>query len=341
LHIGRPAPSYAEAERYSAAEYTFFELPHRFQHYVSEYLAPDERILYAARRPAMPSQRNRSWLRREYLQAGVLILTNQRLIHLAELVPPDSANIRYGFHTSIGVVERLMGISVSTLGNESLLLSTKWNARGGSTSIEWEMPAHALSSLDELTTLLEKFVANDSTTYQLRRAGIPKAPDRLPPLIDTASGDPESLLPINEHFSAALMESLQADERAYAWALLPEWLDRKKGAQVVVVTERRIFVLPDHSMDIPLEKISTWNTPAPFWSLPWRLTLSKTVNCAAMLASFPTQPRILFGPALRLRGIAWQSFPSRDGRGVRGEGKYEAILLPQMPQTFSCGSTVS
>ncbi len=127
IHVGRPAPSFIETERYTPAEYTFYELPYRFQYYISEYLAPDERILYALRRPAMESQRKRHWLRREQLQAGVLILTSQRLIHLAELVPPDSANIRYGFRTEVGVLERIRRLSVSSIGDQSLLLSTSWN----------------------------------------------------------------------------------------------------------------------------------------------------------------------------------------------------------------------
>ena len=257
LHLGRPVPNFTEVDRYTPAEYTFFELPHRFQYYVGEYLAPDERILFAMRRPAMLSQRKRSWLYREHLQEGVLILTNQRLIHLAELVPPDSANIRYGFHTAVGVVERLTGISVSELGNESLLLTTTWYARGGNASIEWELPGDERASLEELTALLEKFSVDDPTACQLRRAGFPESPDKLPLLIDTASSDLDSLLPINEHFSAALSGSLAPDERAHTWAFLPEWLDRKKGAQTLVVTECRIFLLPDHSLDISLGQIAT------------------------------------------------------------------------------------
>lgn len=140
LHLHRPTPSFAEVEHYTPAEYTFFELPHRFQQYVGEHLAPDERILYALRRPAMSSQRKQSWLKRGQLQEGVLILTDQRLIHLAELIPPDSANVRYGFHTSVGVLERLAGASISALKNDSLLLTTAWNAHGGNASIEWELP---------------------------------------------------------------------------------------------------------------------------------------------------------------------------------------------------------
>ena len=257
LHIGRPEPSFAEAECYTPAEYTFFELPYRFQHYVNEYLAPDERILYAARRPAMRSEHKRSWLRREQLQEGVLILTSQRLIQLAELVPPDSANIRYGFHTSVGVVERLAGISVSTLGIQSLFLSTTWNARDGKTSIGWEIPASGRTSLDELATLLEKFIADDPNACQLRRGARPNPPDKLPLLSDTSSSNPESLLQLNGQFSTTLGKSLIPGESAYAWALLPEWMDRKKGDRVLVVTDHRIFLLPGYAIDVPLVQIAT------------------------------------------------------------------------------------
>jgi len=256
LHLDRPTAGFAEADRYTAAEYTFFELPLRFHHYVNEHLAPDERILYALRRPSMPSQK-RSWLRRRQLQEGVLILTDQRLIHLAELVPPDSANVRYGFHTTVGVLERLREISVSNIGTNSLLLRTTWSAHGGDATIEWELPDKARASLDELTAMLEKFIADNPEACQLRRAGFPQPPDELPALADTASSDPDSLIPINEHFSAALAESLRPDERVFAWAFLPEWVDRRKGARVLVVTDRRIFLLPDPSLDIPLGQIAT------------------------------------------------------------------------------------
>ena len=257
LNIGRPAASFAEVEHYTSAEYTFFELPNRFQHYVNEYLAPDERILYAIRRPAMPSQRNRSWLRKEYLQEGVLILTNQRLIHLAELVPPDSSNVRYGFHTAVGVVERLSAVSISELNHESLLLSTSWHARGGNTVIEWEMPAFTHASLHELTAQLEKFIALDPGACQLRRAGFPEQPKKLPLLQDSSANGPDSLLPINEQFTSMLNDSLHPEEQVFTWALLPEWMDRKQGAQTLVVTDRRIFMLPNQSFEKPYKEIST------------------------------------------------------------------------------------
>lgn len=255
LHMSRPSASFAEAERYTAAEYIFYELPYRFQHYVSEYLAPDERTLFAARRPAMFSHRKRSWFRRVQLQESVLILTSQRLIQLAELVPPDSANIRYGFHAAVGVLERLAEATFTSLG-PNLLLQTKWHATGGELGIEWESPSHTRTSLDELVGLLNGFQV-DADACALRRAAPPAPPEKLPSLTDTVSDNPEKLIPLNEHFSKAVTDFLAPDEQVRAWALLPKWLEHQKNDKALVITEKRIFQLPDRSIDIPLTKIAT------------------------------------------------------------------------------------
>jgi inorganic pyrophosphatase len=253
--FGDSSASFTEVERYTPAEYTFYELPHHFQHYVSEYLAADERILYAVRRPAMFSQRKRTWLNRENLQEGVLILTNQRLIHLAELLPLGTSNIRYGFHTAVGVLERLAGVTFSPFG-KNFLLRTEWSASSGNIFIEWEVADHVRDSLEELVMLLRKFRAN-ADDCALRRATPPAPPKKLPRLTDLASNDPQSLISINERYHAALAESLFPCERVHAWALLPQWFDSQKDSQVLVVTERRMFLLPDRSFDIPLKHIST------------------------------------------------------------------------------------
>ena len=255
LNIGHPEAGFAEAERYTAAEYTFFELPHHFQHYINEFLAPEERILYTIRRPAILSRIKRSMLRRIQLEAGVLILTNQRLIHLAELVPPGSANIRYGFHTIAGALERLDQVLLNSV-EGNLILRSHWRAEGGTVCIEWEIPNQTRTTLEELVEFLEKFQV-DAEDHVLRRMTPPEPPKELPALVDTASSEPEAMTSLNEQFSAALAASLTPGEKAYAWALLPEWFDRKKGAQVLGVTERRMFLLPKQSLDIPLSKIAT------------------------------------------------------------------------------------
>lgn len=257
LYIGRPAPNFAEADRYTPAEYTFYELPYHFQHYVSEHLAPDERVLCVARRPAMPSQRKLSWLRREYLQAGALILTSQRLIHLSELIPPDNANIRYGYHTTVGVLERFAGATLQNIGKEGLLLCSEWLSKDGKKTIEWETPVYTRSVLDELMAFLQAFQVEDPSACILRRATPPAPPEPLPPLRDSAANNPQTLIPINERFSAALNSALASGEQVHAWAFTPEWFTPQKTSQALVVTECRLFTLPEVSLDIPLAQIAT------------------------------------------------------------------------------------
>ena len=249
-------PSFTEAERYTSAEYTFHELPHHFQHYVSKALAPDERILYAARRPVTSSGKKSGLFRHENLQAGVLILTNQRLIHLAELIPPDSANIRYGFHIQIGVLERFRGVSLMTIG-DNILIQTEWRCRGGVTVIEWEMPAYFSAALGELVSFLKPFRGDDARMAVLVRAETPAPQTDLPQLHDPAANDPQVLIPINKTFHQFLDNTLATDEQFRAWALIPAWHEQTKTPHTLVVTHRRIFLLPDLTLNVPLKNITT------------------------------------------------------------------------------------
>jgi hypothetical protein len=293
IRMSCPTASFAEAGRHTAAEYTFYDLPHRFQHYIGEYLAPDERILYGARRPVIFSGRKRSWFRREQLQEGVLILTSQRLIQLAELVPPDSANIRYGFHAVIGVLERLAGATLTSLGS-NLILQTRWHALGGEAIIEWESPDRTRASLDELVSFLSDFHV-DADACALRRATLPPAPEELPLLVDTASSDPGKLIPMNEQFSAAVAGMLAPGEQVRAWALLPKWFEHQKMDRVLVITEKRIFILPDRSLEIPpSHKWQHWNTLVPSSSRPLLSIIFCRAVCGEASSISPTRRRVPF-----------------------------------------------
>jgi len=254
--------SFTETEHYTAAEYTFFQLPYHIQYYVNSYLADDERILYAIRRPAMRSHRQRSWLGRERLNEGVLILTTQRLIHLVELVPLGDSGVRYGFNARLGSLERLVGIKVETLGDEAVLLKTSWEAEGGREPLEWEVPLYSRSALLELVGFLEQFLLEKANPRALRRSVI-NPPSDLPPLTDPSSNDPRLVNSINRRFIDSLPERLAPTEKVYAWALWPAWYDNKGYAQALIVTSSRSLILPDpalglHGMqEIPLKRIAT------------------------------------------------------------------------------------
>jgi hypothetical protein len=255
LHLRRLSPSFAEPGRRTAAESTYYELPDRFQHYVNDCLAPREGVLYALQRPAMTSHKKHLWPR-EPLQAGVLILTNERLIHLTEITPPDSANIRYGFSTGIGVLERFGGASLETSNDGTLVLHTEWLASRGRGVLDWEVPAYLGAAMRSLTGLLQAFEAH-AEDFAIQRATLPTAPESLPPLVDPASADAEVDARLNADFLAALATALGPGEAARAWALLPKWFTANKAPGVLVTTERRVFTLPDLSVDVSLAQIAT------------------------------------------------------------------------------------
>ncbi|NMB53933.1 MAG: inorganic diphosphatase [Leptolinea sp.] len=234
--------SYNETEHYTPAEYTFFQLPYHIQYYVSENLADDERILYALRRPAMRSCKHRTWLGKEKINEGVLILTTQRLIHLVEMVPLGDSGVRYGFNAKLGPLERLSDIKTDLFGDEVMLLQTTWEANEGTEVLEWETPLYTRSSLLELISILENFLPKNINPLTLRRAVI-SHPTELPALIDPASNNPQLEDSVIQHFTETLHEILNPNENAHSWALWPSWYENKGLPQVLIVTDNRLLII--------------------------------------------------------------------------------------------------
>ncbi|GAP20185.1 inorganic diphosphatase [Leptolinea tardivitalis] len=253
---------YDETEHYTPAEYTFFQLPYHIQHYVSEHLADDERILYALYRPPMRSLKHKSWLGREKINAGVLILTTQRLIQLVELVPLGDSGVRYGFNAKIGPLERLISFKCDQIGEEVMLLQTSWEASKGVEILEWEAPLYSRSALLEMTEILAKFLPQNINPKTLRRAVI-SHPTDLPALVDPASNNPQLENSLNQHFSEILHTLLKPDEIAFAWALWPSWYENTGFARVLIVTDNRALVISeselknDSKQEYPLTQIAT------------------------------------------------------------------------------------
>jgi inorganic pyrophosphatase len=242
---------YLETDHFTEAEYTYFELPYHIQYYVGRFLHNDERVLYAVHRPAMKSARKRTWLNRETLQEGVLILTNQRLVYLVELLPPGSSGVRYGYHVHLGVLEKLAGVEIKTINSERLLIRTQWQSTLGVEQLEWEFPIDAQPRLYEISKFLKGFIPGDP--FAIQRATLPAHPDNLPRLRDPAANDPEDLTPVNERFKCALDSMMQPGEILFDWALWPAWFASKKIASALIVTNQRLLVAPDPAVDDSLK----------------------------------------------------------------------------------------
>jgi hypothetical protein len=284
---------YTEVEHYTEAVYTFFQLPYHFQHYVHAYLADDERILYALQRPAMRSCRQRSWLGGAKLQEGVLILTTQRLLQLVELTPPGSGGVRYGFNAQLGPLERLAEVSLEPCGNDAVVLKTCWLARQNKQTVEWEFPSPARQPLDELSCFLQKFIDGSTSGLALRRSMPSSPPDSLPRLKDPAANRPEELEPINEHFTALLSDLLKPDETAQAWALWPRWFEKRGYPQVLLVTDRRMLVIPDSdknrraTLEVPLADLATLEYVGSILSSHIGLSIAHKDGIRELRLSFP------------------------------------------------------
>jgi len=243
-----PAPyrgrlAFARVEHYTEAEYTFFQLPRRFQGYVASHLAPDERILIALWRPRLRSHLQGTFWRRPIIYEGVLILTDQRLLHLTELVPPDSAGVRYGFTSHMGVLERLNDVRVDELSGDVLLLRTRWRTARGDEEVVWEFPAAQHAALEELLVHLRSFLPGAGNGYILRRAHVPPPLDPLPPLVDPATNDPAQVTALQDRFSQWLEDHLS--EPVQTWALLPAWAHPSAVAHLLLVTPSTLWQIPD------------------------------------------------------------------------------------------------
>jgi inorganic pyrophosphatase len=291
---------YTEAEHYTEAEYTFFQLPYHFQHYVKSYLADDERILYALRRQAMRSCRQRSWLGGVKLQEGILILTTQRLLQLVELTPPGDSGVRYGFNAQLGALERLDGVSVEPCGQEAVVLRTRWIAQQNAQTIEWEFPSPARPALDELCSFLQKFINDSASGKALRRTMPSPKPDALPRLTDPAANRPEELDPINERFASLLPDLLKPDEKAYAWALWPAWFDKKGVCQILLVTNQRVQVLSDPirnkkpTLEVPLFELTILEYVGSILSSHIKLFVTREDGTQELQLSFPYSAEAAF-----------------------------------------------
>jgi hypothetical protein len=259
----RPAWARGEAERYTLAEYSFHSLPARFQRYVEEYLAMDERILYCVHRPAMWSARRQGLLRRRRLQEGVLIVSDQQVTQVEELFPLDRSDIRYGYVARAGVPERLEAVRLAVPGRGVIGLELTWRAAQGSERLLWEFPAAQRAELERAAGVLMNWLPRNDDR-RLRRASAPP-PEELPALRDPAANDPEAVRPRAERLISELSGALPEDEIVLARCLLPAWVEGREAASLLAVTSKRLIVVPDpqdpkaHSLriDIPLAAISS------------------------------------------------------------------------------------
>lgn len=231
----------SDTQPHTEAEYAYHHLPRRFQHYVADYLAPNERILFAANRPAMKSAFKRTWLSSPTLEEAILFITDQQVALVTEKARPGRANIRYGYLVHTGVPERIEAVAVNQTGDHAMFEIT-WRAVGGNQRVCWEFAAEAAEELQEAAALLRSWQPRPDDT-RLRRAYGPE-PVELE-LRDPAANDPGEVTALAYRLEERLAADLAGAEFVLARVLLPAWADSHKVARLLVVSNCRLLLLPD------------------------------------------------------------------------------------------------
>ncbi len=235
----------SDAEPHTEAEQAYNQLPYRFQKYVDDYLAHNERILFGVRRPAMQSAVRRGWRSGETLQEGIFFITDQQVVMVSEIIPPNQSNIRYGYVVHSGIPERVQSARVQSASGHAFL-EVIWHAIGGNQRVAWEFPAEAKDELAEAVEILRRWQPRQEETRLRRRYGPESVESRLH---DPAANDPADAMPIIGRLTEALEAERWSSERVLAQALLPAWADSHKVARCFAVTDHRALLVPDPAVN--------------------------------------------------------------------------------------------
>jgi len=249
--LGTAGQSALEADASTEAERQVYQLPYRFQKYVAECLAPEERILLHILRP--PLSYGRLPFLRRHANDAILVATDRQVLFLADVLPPDSTYVDWGYVARTAAVERLTRVAI-TRTSPYPRLELEVEAGRGTERLAFDFPAEAVPALERAAALLEGFMPKAQGHYLRRRPHIAKelpSLDREEELIDMG---------LVAKLEERLKEHLAEGEPALARALAPAWPAKQLGPRLVAVTERRVLILPESGAPLDafaLEAIST------------------------------------------------------------------------------------
>ncbi len=272
---------------FAEAEHLLRFVPQRFQEYLSELLLDDERVLCFVERPRLRSHRGLLGLGARYLNDGLLLCTDRQVLWLRELAAPDATLVPWGYVARSCPVERLVGAQLipPEQANQELGLSASpWvrlvvgsAAVQGTASLVIEFPAQALPALQQVVSLLERFLPFPPGSLQ---AVADRRVRRVPEVSvwQPHADEQEWLLHLGGLVPAeargrleeALRQALHPGEQVLAQAMAPALSGYPGGPRLLALTgERLLFAqIPDATrrkrdsaqtptmQSVPLERIA-------------------------------------------------------------------------------------
>lgn len=243
---------HSEGIAHTIAEYSLATMPYRYQEYIAPLLLSHERILFFVPRPAMERGR---WGQRERLYEGLLVITDQQILWMVDVLPPQPGMVGYGYLAKVCNLERLDQVDVRL---DTDLATLEWVMRSGDGHTEpivVVFPAASSGLLRPAVAFLKRFLPQSRDIH----------PRRLVPLKATETVARE-LVEAHDQLTLAALPSLQANrdrhmaagEFVVCDAIAPAWAHDEKVARLVSVTDRQVIVADTTgARTVPLHSISS------------------------------------------------------------------------------------
>jgi hypothetical protein len=149
-------------------------IPYRFQRYLTELLLADEQVLFFAERLARREREGMLGWRQRRIPAGILLVTEWRMLWLEDAAPPDATLVQWGYTVSVAPLGRLTAVIEVGLPRQ---IDVRLEARQGQTSWHAELPNGMEEAVAFARDLLAGFLpATDGLRDRRVRRVLPVTP---------------------------------------------------------------------------------------------------------------------------------------------------------------------
>ncbi len=231
----------SEGMAHTRAELSVRQLPLRYQEYIADMLADDERIVMYVPRPAFKGDRQGFLGRQERQNDGLLVVTDQQVLWVVDALPPIEIVKSYGYIAKSCVLERVSGADVREDGDLAHLRLELASPAGNLERFSVSFPAASIGLLRRVVEYVEAFMPGRGGFALMRLASLPATETPLTNLIEENDEATRRLLgPWEDRLSTALHEG----EMLVAQAIVPAWSTEKP--LLLAVTDQRVLRLNAH-----------------------------------------------------------------------------------------------
>lgn len=246
----------SEGMPHTLAELSLQRLPLRYQEYVAQMLAPDERILFFVPRPALHTPHRGLLDRQTRHNQGILVVTDQQVLWMVDALPPMEIVKGYGYIAKSCVLAHIVMARLVEEGDIVRFELALRSPAGGQEQVSIPFPKASRGLLRQVLAYLDPFLPGRRDSSLLRLSHLPATETALEDLIEHGDEATRALLP---GWTARLQALLEDEETVVAQAVVPVWAEGPP--RLLTVTDQRVLLLSDDQADgtqtLPLSHITS------------------------------------------------------------------------------------